>query len=273
MPNYQLSIINYQLSKMYPVLFKFGQIAIYTYGLFIALGFLAGISVAKKEAVRVGEDPDKMMDICFYILISAIIASRLFYVVVNLEMFLSAPLDIFKIWNGGLVFYGGFIGAAVTAFIYLKKHRMPLWKTLDILAPSLALGHFLGRIGCFFAGCCYGKVCHLPWAITFSHPDSLAPTGIPLHPTQLYSALNNLMIFGFLWLFRRRKKFDGQLCWIYVLIYGITRSVIEVFRGDDRGDFIFGVLSVSQTIGIIMAIIAIVMLIFLSKKTSSDFRN
>ncbi|MDM8526375.1 prolipoprotein diacylglyceryl transferase [Desulfococcaceae bacterium HSG8] len=251
---------------MYPVLFKIGKIAVYTYGLFIAIGFLAGISISKKEAERSGQSPEKIMDLCFYILIAAIVGSRLFYVITKPDIFLSNPLEIFKIWNGGLVFYGGFIGAMATVFVYLKKEKMPLWITLDTLAPALAIGHFFGRIGCFFAGCCYGKVCDLPWAITFSNPESLAPTGIPIHPTQLYSSLNNLMIFGFLWFFRTRKSFDGQLCWLYIMIYGLTRSIIELFRGDDRGEVIFGIFSVSQVIGGSMAITALVMLIILGRR-------
>jgi phosphatidylglycerol:prolipoprotein diacylglycerol transferase len=253
---------------MHPILFKLGSLTVYTYGFFIAMGFLAGISLAKKEAQRLGESSEKITDLCFYILVSAIIASRLFYVFINAEMFVSNPVEIFKIWNGGLVFYGGFIGAGLTAVYYLKKQEMPLWKTLDILAPSLAIGHFLGRLGCFSAGCCYGKECHLPWAITFSHPESLAPTGVPLHPTQLYSAANNLMIFGVLWFLRRRKKFDGQIFWLYVLIYGMTRSVIEIFRGDFRGEFIFGIISVSQAIGISFALTAAVMLVIFNKKNN-----
>ncbi len=253
---------------MHPILFKLGSLTVYTYGFFIAMGFLAGISLAKKEAQRLGESPEKITDLCFYILLSAIIASRLFYVLINAEMFVSNPLEIFRIWNGGLVFYGGFIGAGLTTVYYLKKHEMPLWKTLDMLAPSLAIGHFLGRLGCFSAGCCYGKECHLPWAVTFSHPETLAPAGVPLHPTQLYEAANNLMIFGILWMFRRRKKFDGQIFWLYVLIYGITRSVIEIFRGDSRGEFILGVISVSQAIGITFALTAAVMLVVFNKKNN-----
>jgi len=251
---------------MYPVLLKFGKFSIYTYGFFVAMGFLVGISLARKEAMRLGENPEKIMDLCFYVLVSAILASRLFYVAVTPELFMDNPLEIFKIWNGGLVFYGGFIGALITAIIYLKKQRMPLWKTADMVAPSLAIGHVLGRIGCFFAGCCYGKACDLPWAVTFSHPDSLAPKGIPLHPTQLYSALDNLGIFLFLWFFRKHKQFEGQVFWLYVLVYGIARSAIEMLRGDDRGSFLFGVISISQTVGAGMSLIAVFMLIFLSRK-------
>ncbi|MBN1932034.1 MAG: prolipoprotein diacylglyceryl transferase [Desulfobacterales bacterium] len=252
---------------MYPVLFKLGKLTIYTYGFFVAMGFLVGILIAKMEAKRLEQDPQMIMDLAFYILIAAIIGSRLFYVMTNPKIFLSNPLEILKIWNGGLVFYGGFIAALLTALIYLKKQKIELWKVADIMAPALAAGHFLGRLGCFFAGCCYGKICDLPWAVTFTHPDTLAPVGIPLHPTQLYSALGNLIIFSFLWLFRRRKKFDGQLFWLYVVLYGISRTLIEILRDDFRGYFFYGILSISQLIGITLIIIAIGMLVFLAKRT------
>jgi len=252
---------------MYPVLLKIGRFPIYTYGSLIAIAFLVGLFIARYEARRLGEDPDKIMDICFYGLIAAIVGSRLFYVAINPKIFLSDPMEIFKIWNGGLVFYGGFICALFVLIFYVKKQKMPLWLTADILTPSLAIAHSIGRIGCFFAGCCYGKVCDLPWAVTFSRPESLAPIGIPLHPTQLYSAANNLFIFCILWLFRHHKKFDGQLFWMYVLLYGIGRSIIEIFRGDFREQSIFGFLSVSQAIGGAMSIIAVVMLVRLSKSS------
>jgi phosphatidylglycerol---prolipoprotein diacylglyceryl transferase len=245
---------------MYPVLLKIGPIALYTYGFFVALAFVVGISIAKWEAERLGLDPGPVTDLCFYILLSAMIGARLFYIAVNPGMFLNDPMEILKIWNGGLVFYGGFIVAAVVAIVYLKKRRLPLWQTADVLAPGLAAGHVLGRVGCFFAGCCYGKACDLPWAVTFSHPLSLAPLGTPLHPSQLYEVLNNLVVFSVLWLFRRRKTFDGQVFWIYLLMYGITRAVLEIFRGDPRGVFLNGQLSVSQIIGIGLAAMAMVML-------------
>lgn len=254
---------------MFPVLLKIGPISMFTYGFFIAVGFLAGIFLAVKEAKRLGEDHEKIMDLCFYLLIAAILGSRLFYVATSPEMFLKNPVEILKIWNGGLVFYGGFIAALVTGIVFLKVKNILLWKTADIMAPSIALAHFFGRIGCFFAGCCYGKYCDLPWAITFNHPDSLAPTGIPLHPTQLYEALGNLGIFLFLYFFSKRKKYDGQIFWMYVLLYGITRSVIETFRGDFRGDYIFENLSVSQVIGGAMAVFSVVMLLIQSRRVKS----
>ncbi len=250
---------------MHPILFQYRGATLYTYGFFIALGFLLGITLARYEAKRVGENPEKIMDLSFYLLVSAIIGSRLFYVATRPDIFISNPLEIFKIWNGGLVFYGAFIFAVITAIIYLKKNKIALWKITDILAPSLVLTQFFGRIGCFFAGCCHGKECSLPWAVTFTNPNSIAPTNIMLHPSQLYHAFGNLMIFGFLWFYRKKKTFDGQVFWLYVLLYGLIRSFLEIFRGDYRGPKILDTFSISQTIGLSMAGIAIFMIIFLGR--------
>ncbi len=255
---------------MHPVLLNLGKFSLYTYGLFAAMGFLAAIWFATREAKRCGVDHEKIMDLSFYILVAAIVGSRLAYIGTVPDEFLANPLEMFKIWKGGLVFYGGFVGAMLTAIIYLKVKHLPIWKTGDILAPAVALGHCLGRIGCFFAGCCYGKACDLPWAITFHDPASLAPINVPLHPTQLYSSAGNFLIFLILLVVRRYQKFEGQLFWLYVLLYGVTRSFIEMFRGDYRGGEIMGVLSVSQTVGCSLALVAVVMMVVLAKKADSE---
>lgn len=254
---------------MHPVLFEFGGLTVHTYGFFVALGVLAGIFLARQESIRLGMDADRVVDVCFYIVIAAIVGSRLFYVFTNIKFFIASPVEIFKIWNGGLVFYGGFIGAIMVMIVFIKRYRLDLGKFCDVGAVSLPLGHFLGRIGCFFAGCCYGKTCDLPWDIVFQHPDSLAPLNIALHPTQIYSSISNLIIFLFLFFYRTRKSFDGQLFWIYVIFYGINRSIIELFRGDYRGGDIFGLLSISQTIGIMSVVIAVIMLVILGRKKSA----
>jgi len=255
---------------MHPVLFKVGGLTIYTYGFFVAAGFFSGILLAKNEAVRAGVDPDNILDLAFFVLIAAIIGARLFYVATVPEMFIVDPLEIFRIWHGGLVFYGGFITAFIAVLIYVKKTNLLLWKTADILTPSIAIGQFFGRIGCFTAGCCYGKTCDLPWAVTFTNPNSLAPLHTPFHPTQLYSALCNLMIFAVIIFLRKRKKFDGHLFWLYVVLYGTTRFIVELFRGDFRGDNVLGFLSISQTIGVGFVVIAVVMLLNLSKKSQKN---
>jgi len=151
------------------------------------------------------------------ILLSSLVGARLLYVIQNFSLFSDHPLDMFKIWNGGLVFYGGFILALVAAMVYVKYKKFDLWPTADLLAPAIALGHAVGRLGCLFAGCCYGKTCDLPWAITFSDPESLAPLGIPLHPTQLYAVFSNLIIFGLLLAMDKKSAFAGRLFWLYIL--------------------------------------------------------
>ncbi len=239
---------------MYPVLFNIGPLPVRGYGFAIAMGLLVCIFFSRKEAVRVGENPDLLMDLAFYTIIAGLIGSRLFYLFNDMDYFIKNPLNIFKVWEGGLVFYGAAIGAGITGFYYLKKNDMKLWKTVDIAAPFLPLAHAIARIGCLLAGCCYGAICDLPWAITFHDKLSIAPTEVALHPTQIYSTLSNFTIFIFLYWFRKKKKFEGQVFWIYVLIYSVARSFVEMFRGDPRGTWGFGPLSVSQSVGVIMFI-------------------
>lgn len=251
---------------MHPILFHIGPFALHSYGVFVAMAFLSAMGLALREARRVGEDPEKILDLCFYVLVAAIAGSRILYVVVNWPTFEQDPVEIVRIWHGGLVFYGGFIGAFIAAWWYIRSKKLSFLKTADVLAPSIAFGQFVGRIGCFCAGCCYGKPSNLPWAVVFTDPESLAPRGIPLHPTQLYSSLNGLLIFALLVGLRRIKSFDGQLFWSYVLLYAVTRSIIEIFRGDPRGMFFGGAISTSQLLGSIMAAVAIVMLIVLKRQ-------
>lgn len=254
---------------MHPKLITLWEFNIYTYGFFLAVAFIVGVFIAKRFAEKSDIDPEKMTDLCIYTLIGGIVFSRLFYVFTNPALFKDNLLGIFKIWEGGLVFYGGFIGALLTALVYMRFTHLPFWKIADILSIPVAVGHGIGRIGCFFAGCCYGKACDLPWAVVFNHPDTLAqPRGVPLHPTQLYSVGVNLTIALFLFMIRKRTKFDGQLFWIYILLYGISRSIVEIFRGDFRGAIVFGMLSISQTIGIAMSLLAVVMLLYLKHRNS-----
>lgn len=253
---------------MHPVLFSLGPFTLYAYGLFLALGFFAGLMVSRREAGLLGENPDTVTDIVFYLIIFGVLGGRLFFILTNLQSFIKHPMNVFRVWEGGLVFYGGFIFAALSVFVYTKIKKISLWKYADILAPGLAIGHALGRIGCLMAGCCYGRQCDLPWAIVFHNHNSLAPLEIPLHPTQIYEALSNLAIFGALMAFRRKKQVDGQVFWVYVFLYGVMRIVIEFFRGDDRGDFLFGVVSVSQSIGILMILASVFMHFYMGRKKS-----
>jgi len=250
---------------MHPILIKLGPFTIYSYGFFLAIGFLLAIVYATREAKRVGVDPQKVSDMAFYLIVSALIGARLLFILTEFHDFVDNPLEVFKIWKGGLVFYGGFIGALLAGIWYVKRNNMPLWKTADIIAPAIALGQSLGRIGCFSAGCCYGREADVPWAVTFTDPNSLARLGVPLHPTQLYESALDLGIFLFLIAFRKRKTFDGQLIWLYTLLYAVARLIVESFRGDPRG-FVGGMLATSQLIGIVMIPISVFMLVRLGRK-------
>ena len=223
---------------MHPIAFQLGPITIHWYGVMIALAFLAGLWTATRRARRENISAEKIADVTLWLMVGAIAGARFVYVTTYWrEEFASQPLsEIFKIYHGGLVFYGGFIGAAIAGFIYIRWKKMPLWKTVDVLAPSVALGSVFGRIGCLLNGCCYGRPTDLPWGLTFTNPQahdlSGTPLGIPLHPTEIYDALLNLVLYGFLaWLFRR-KKFDGEIFSTYLICYAVTRSSVEYFRGD-----------------------------------------
>jgi phosphatidylglycerol:prolipoprotein diacylglycerol transferase len=250
---------------MYPILFKIGNVSLYTYGLFVALGFLTALGLARRESHRLGVNPTHILDMGFYMLIAAIVGARLFFLAVNPDVISESPWSVFQIWKGGLVFYGGFIAALITAIVYVKRIKVPFFRVADIFSPGLAAGHAVGRIGCFFAGCCYGKACSLPWAVVFNDPLTLANRGVPLHPTQLYSVAANFAVFLVLWSFRKRTQYTGQLFWLYVLLYGLVRAFLEIFRGDPRG-FIFGPVSVSQGIGLILAALAAAMLVRMRKR-------
>src|SRR3989337_1833676 len=245
---------------MHPILIKLGPFTIYSYGFFLAIGFMLAIVYVTREAKRVGVDPQKVSDMAFYLIVAALIGARLLFLLTEFHDFGDNPLEVFKIWKGGLVFYGGFIGALPAGIWDVKPNKMPLWKTADIIAPALALGQSLGRIGCFSAGCCYGREADVPWAVTFTDPNSLARLGVPLHPTQLYESALDLGIFLFLITLRKRKTFEGQLIWLYTLLYAVARLIVESFRGDPRG-FVGGMLATSQLIGIVMIPISAYMLV------------
>lgn len=234
---------------MHPILFQFGPITIFSYGILIACGFGSALWLAGKEGVRRGVDEKSIHDLGSLVLVAALVGSRALYVILEWSQFADEPLRAFAIWEGGLVFYGGLLLAVPSAIWFIRRSRLPVWITTDLAAPCVSLGQFFGRLGCFFAGCCYGAETSAPWAVTFSNPSGLAPLGVSLHPTQLYSAVGNLFLFLFLYYWARpRQRFDGQLFGLYLILYPTLRFAIEFFRADQRGSV--GVLSTSQALGI-----------------------
>lgn len=252
---------------MHPILFKIGPFTIHTYGVMLTVAFVVGLALTVRQARKEGIAPEKIVDLGFYLLLSAIVGSRLHFTVFEYRYYLDNPLRIFKIWEGGLILYGGVILSILTGIYYIKKKGLPLWKVADISAPYTALSIAIGRLGCFSSGCCYGKETHIPWAVTFRDPHSLARLNLPLHPTQLYESGGTFIIFLFLIVLRKRKDFDGQLFWLFIFLYVVLRSILEFFRAEEvRRALIFG-MSHSQLIGIPLAVFAIYMLFRLKKRT------
>jgi phosphatidylglycerol:prolipoprotein diacylglycerol transferase len=259
---------------MYPVLFKiplFGGITIYTYGFFVALAFLVAMFWVSRDCKRKGLNASKAMDLAFYIIVAALVGSRVLHVLVSeRQRFLENPLILLKIWEGGLVFYGGFIASVAVAAWYMWRQKMNFWIYSDVFTPAIALGHVFGRIGCFMAGCCHGReVGHGAWySVSFpDNPHSFAPPGHPLYPTQLMEASGELLIFIFLVILSRHKRFEGQLLATWLVVYAILRGFVEYFRGDiARGFLIEPWLSTSQFISILMFIAGIAIYIIRWKR-------
>jgi phosphatidylglycerol:prolipoprotein diacylglycerol transferase len=253
---------------VYPELFSVGPLTIYSYGVLLAASYLLGLRLAMSRARKWGLEASRVLDLGIYIIIAALVGAKVMLVVVDYDKVTFSLDYLLSIARSGGVFYGGLILSVVVAFWYIAKHKMPFWTTCDIFAPGIALGHVTGRLGCFAAGCCYGKATTVPWAVIFTNPAAAAnvgtPLGIPLHPTQLYEAGAELLILGALLLAERRGRgFAGRTFWAYMFLYAVSRFIIEFYRGDPRGT-VFGVLSTSQFISVVLAPLAIGMLVWLS---------
>ncbi|HXT42442.1 MAG TPA: prolipoprotein diacylglyceryl transferase [Candidatus Angelobacter sp.] len=235
---------------MHKIAFQFGGLTIYWYGVFVALGFLAGLWTASRRALRDSIRAESIVDLGPWLILGTLVGARGLYVLSYWrEDFSGRPFwQIFNIRGGGLVFYGGLIGASLTCVLYVRWKKLPLWKTADILAPSIALGHAFGRIGCLMNGCCYGRACELPWAIQF--PYGHATYRNRVHPTEIYEAALDFVLYLFLaWLFRR-KRFDGQIFALYLLCYAVLRAFVESFRGDYTTYYLGGHATPAQVLSI-----------------------
>jgi phosphatidylglycerol:prolipoprotein diacylglycerol transferase len=252
---------------VHPILFHLGSFPVHSYGVMIALAFLAGLWTATRRARRENISGERIADITLWLMVGAILGARAVYVATYWrEEFADQPFsEIFMIQHGGLVYYGGLIGAIIAGAIFIRWKKLPLWKTADVLAPSIALGNVFGRIGCLLNGCCYGRACSFPWAIHF--PADHATGGAPVHPTEIYDAVLNFGVYLFLaWLFRR-KKFDGQIFATYLLCYAVTRSFVEYFRGDYSDLHYHLGLTPAQWISVPIFVTGLVLAAFLSRRT------
>ena len=262
---------------MHPVLFELFGEPVHLYAVMIAMGFVVGIWLAARYGERVGEDRDLILDLCWWLLVSGLVGSRIAFIIVNWDQYYYPCVDyehfnvlhpeyaitepdctrLLRFWNGGLVFYGGVIGAMLTMVWFLRREGVKILPMADILIPSLAIGQFFGRLGCLAAGCCWGKVTDLAWGIEFPvrsmvHRQHLkaglldhgAEHALSIHPTQLYDSLCGLVLFFILIYVRHRKRFHGQVFIWWMFVYPMFRSTVEIFRGDnaERG-MLFEVIS------------------------------
>lgn len=253
---------------MHPILFNLGPLVIHTYGFFVAMGFIAGVMVVRNLAIQDKLNAERIIDLTFWLLLTGFAGARLLFVITRWSDFADDPLRIFKIWEGGLVFYGALFTTVPFAIWYMRKHNLPVWKSLDAMIPGLVIAHMFGRFGCTAAGCCYGRPTGTSFGIRLN--SSLVEEsyrGILLHPVQLYEAFALFLIFIGLLMIWKRKKFDGQVFLAYFMSYAVVRSVLEVFRGDlIRGFVIDDILSTSQFISLIFFVIALLVFIIRAKK-------
>jgi phosphatidylglycerol---prolipoprotein diacylglyceryl transferase len=242
---------------VFPQLFHIGSFFLPTYGLLVSLGVLLGLWISVRNSERLGYDGDKAWNLGILVVLCGIVGAKVLYIINDWSTYSAHPGEIFSIstLQAGGVFSGGLIAAFIAAAWYVRKYHMPPLGTCDAFAPGLAFGHAIGRLGCFAAGCCYGKETHHWWGVTFHNPLANSITGtplnVPLEPTQLFEFAVQLANFFFLMWLLKRRKFDGQIFGAFLFIYGVARFFLEFLRDDPgRGSVFGGLMSGTQLIAI-----------------------
>ncbi len=269
---------------MHPILIRIGPLTIASYGFFFALGVLLGVLLCLRLAKKEKLDLVVFGDFVFFVMILSLLGAKLWLLGSNLDYYLKYPGEILYMLKEGGAFYGGLIFGAVFAVWFIRRHRLSYRQLGDIAAPSLALGHFFGRLGCFAAGCCWGReAAHSHLAVTFTSLKANSLSGVPLftplYPTQLMEAALNLCNFFILIMLYHKRKFKGQVIAFYMLNYSVVRFFVEYFRGDPDRGYIFGgmdepfaSLSVPQLVSVIGVITALVLLRGFKKKFEKEHR-
>lgn len=233
---------------MYPILFQVGHFELRSYGIIVALSFLAALWLSTKEATRKGLDPALIHDFALYALLGGIVGARIYFIVFSDPVrYLKSPWEILAVWQGGIGILGALAGGFLAAVWFCRKKQIPLLKFADVLAPAAALGQTLGQLACLANGDSYGRPKDLPWAITYTDPRSLAPLNVPLHPIELYEMGAYFLVFLIVWLTRKRFKVDGFSFLTYLAAYGAARFVMELFRGHPA--VFAGAIPAAQVIG------------------------
>ncbi len=269
---------------MFPILVPLGHgIAIRSYGVMVAVALLVGIAITRRRAVARGIPVAVADEIAVAAVVWGLVGARLYYVLfTDPALFTHRPLEVLAVWRGGLAVHGGWIGGTLAALVAIRKRRVSFWCFADAIAPVLALGQAIGRIGCFLSGCCFGLPTDLPWGVTFHHPQTLAPRGLPLHPTQLYESALDLAVFGILrWfergsnrsprgrlaVFERRRRCDGEVFLLYLMLSSVVRFVVEAWRWDSL--YLWGTtLKMAQLVSAVLFIVSAAL--WVSRRQAGD---
>ena len=246
---------------MHPQLFHIGSFALPTYGFMAALGLTSGLAVIFHLARFRGLDPEQMWNLGGIAVFSGIFGAKLLLLAIDWRDYVAEPGRIFSVatLQSGGVFSGGLVLAILCSWWYVRRHKIPFLSAADVFAPGIALGHVFGRLGCLAAGCCYGRPTTMPWGITFHSPWAAEFSGTPLnqslHPTQLYESVAEAINFVLLYWLCKRKKFEGQIIGLFMILYGIERFIFEFYRGDEgRGEVLGGLISGTQAIALGMVV-------------------
>jgi len=262
----------------------FGGLSIFGYGTMLVLAFLSSTWLAWWRARRECLDSEVILDMAFWVFLVGMVGARVFYCIEYWGVEIKNWWEVFQYWKGGIVFYGGLIGATVAFFIYRRSHPFPLRPYMDVLAPSIGIGIMFGRLGCFLNGCCYGHVAQLPWAVSFPKPSppwdhhhtmGMIPEGaiqsLPIHPTQIYSAIDGLVLLLLLSAFFPLRRRDGEVMGLLMVTYPISRFLIEFLRNDE-GTFFAG-LTISQNISVALFLVGLAFWAWLFKQPDELYRD
>jgi len=266
---------------MCPTLFHLGPLPIHSYGVLLGAAFVIGVFLAMRRAPGMGVQPQVISDLALYILLGIVVGARLLHVLSDWEYYRTHPFSAVKVWEGGLAFHGGLIGAVAISIWYLRRRGISPWRVGDVIVPSVALGHAIGRLGCFLNGCCYGPVSGLSWAVRFPGGslasqqhyaegllESPGSASLPVLPTQLISAAVLVAIFLILLRLTRAATFPGEVFWSYGILYGVARFLLELIRGDTPP--VLGPFSLYQVISAGIFLFSAVMLAVLRARGRED---
>lgn len=248
-----------------------GPFSLHTYGLLLVAALLAALWLAGRLAEKQGLDPQKVQDLGIASIIAGLVGAKLLLVLVDFDQYRMSPRAVLDILQSGGVFYGGLLGGLPVAWWYIRRHGLPVLTTLDVLAPALALGQGIGRLGCFAAGCCFGSPSSAPWSVIFHDEGAHAlvgvPLGVPLHPSQLYESAGAFLLMAALLITLRKRRFEGQVVTLYLISYAILRFALEFWRGDvARGTVFGGALSTSQFIAILVVFLTMAAVPIIAKR-------